>query len=316
MQKRILAAVILIAAFVFMNATQVLADAQAEYNKGYDFFAKKDFKSAIACFDKAIKENSGFVKAFTFRGYSYFMLEKYKESLNDLNTAVQLDPENSTALYYRGMANFYLGYSKKAGDDFDGVLRKQKDNAYAYFMKSVCCLRLADYAGAIHNASDTISNAPKEGEAYVIRGITYLLQNKYESAAKDFNAAMELNPNDTAFVVYKFIGDARAGKDNKAEIEGFYLKGRKNQWPHLGAGLLIDKVTPEDCIAGAKNAGTTERVKKDNEDQANFIVSQYFFMKKDTKQGNAYLAKSMDEQGPLFLIQGVVKESLEKMKGK
>ncbi len=316
MNKRLLVSVLLTVSFLIINATFVMADAQAEYNKGYDFFTKKDFKQAIACFDKAIKENSGFVKAYTFRGYSNFMLEKYKESLNDLNTAIQLDPENATALYYRGMANFFLGYSKKAAEDFDGVLRKQKENAYAYFMKATCNLRLGDYAGAIHNASDTISYAPKRGDAYVIRGIAYLLQNKYEFASKDFNVAMELNPKDNLFTVYKFIVDARAGKNNNAEIEGFFVKGKKNQWPHLGAGLLIDKVTPEDCLSGAQNAATNDKDKKINVQQANFILSQYFYMKKDTKQGDAYLAKCMADQGPLFLIQGVVKEGLEKMKGK
>jgi len=316
MKKRVLVSIVLMMSFVIMNATFVMANAQEEYNKGYEFFTKKNFKQAIACFDKAIKENSGFVKAFTLRGYSYFMLEKYKESLNDLNTAIQLDPENSTALYYRGMANFYLGHSKMAGEDFSGVLRKQKDNAYAYFMKAVCDLRLGNYAGAIHNASNTISNAPKDGDAYVVRGITYLLQKKFESASRDFNAAQELNPNDNLFTVFRFIVDARAGKDNKAEIEGFYIKGKKNQWPHLGAGLLIDKVTPEECLSGAKDAATTDKARYINEQQAQFIISQYFYMKNDNKQGDAYLTECMNDEGPLFLLQGVVKESLEKMKGK
>jgi Tfp pilus assembly protein PilF len=45
--------------------------AVAEFNKGVDFSARKDWATAIACFDKAIQLDPDYTNAYIYRGAAY-----------------------------------------------------------------------------------------------------------------------------------------------------------------------------------------------------------------------------------------------------
>ncbi|MDQ7824187.1 MAG: tetratricopeptide repeat protein [Candidatus Eremiobacteraeota bacterium] len=292
------------------------SDARAYYDRGYDFFKKKQFGEALKCFNAAIDMNKAYVKAYTFRGFTHFLLENYGQALSDLNKAIEMNPDNATALFYRGQAYFYLGHSKKAIQDYDRVLAKQPENSTVLIMRAIACYRLGDSNGAIKAASNTISYAPKAAEAYLLRGITYLKKKSYDSALKDFAWAVEMRPDIVIYNVINYIGQARSGKDVTSDMKAYYDKVKEKGWPAQALGLILGEITPKDFKDMAMETAKTKRDKSIREDQAYFFIAQYYFLKNNDTEAEEYLAKAQGDKGPFFLIQGLIKEDLEQMRGK
>jgi tetratricopeptide (TPR) repeat protein len=61
----------------------------------YMKFAQKDWKGAIAYFDKAIALKPGYAYAYSNRGYAKHMLGDNNEALKDIRKSIELDPTNS-----------------------------------------------------------------------------------------------------------------------------------------------------------------------------------------------------------------------------
>src|SRR5690606_19229134 len=64
----------------------------------------------------------------------------------------------------------------------------------------------------ISSLSSVIQNNPRDPESYNVRGSAYGRGGQYQAALKDFNTAVQLNPNfyqaySNRALIYRFLGD-------------------------------------------------------------------------------------------------------------
>ncbi|MEI6681305.1 MAG: tetratricopeptide repeat protein [Bacteroidota bacterium] len=110
----------------FLSATPVKRATQgavAFFNAANSRFRKGDLQGALACYDTAIMLNPGYVKAYNNRGILHAeALKEYKMAIADFDKAIGLDPTNGDAFLGRGTVYFYLHDMQKACRDWNSAL--------------------------------------------------------------------------------------------------------------------------------------------------------------------------------------------------
>ena len=76
----------------------------------------KDYKGAIADYNKAIEIDSNDAIAYVNRGIAKYLLKDYKGSIADNNKAIEIDPNYTKAYVNRGAAKHIL--NENSCDDF------------------------------------------------------------------------------------------------------------------------------------------------------------------------------------------------------
>lgn len=96
------------------------------FETGNFYYDTGNCSMAIDYYNKAIKLNSKYAKAYNNRAYTYMMLNDYKSALPDLDTAIKLRPTYVNALMNRGdIYNYYFMQDKeKAIADYDKVIEQ------------------------------------------------------------------------------------------------------------------------------------------------------------------------------------------------
>ena len=69
----------------------------AWYNKGLDYNYLKNYKKAIACYDKATRIDPENVDYWFQKGLSYYNLKNYKKAIACYDKATNLNPKQEKA---------------------------------------------------------------------------------------------------------------------------------------------------------------------------------------------------------------------------
>ena len=133
-------------------------DAAMAFDRGVQLKNAKKYREAIAYFDRAIRLDPEYSRAYTNRCFLYAVLDEFDRALPDCNRAVALDPSNSRALYDRGTIH---------------LATKQYDKA------------IADLSAAL-------AQAPRFGDAYGNRAVAYYGKGDHERAWQDVHKAQQL----------------------------------------------------------------------------------------------------------------------------
>jgi tetratricopeptide (TPR) repeat protein len=164
----------------------------------------KDFKGAIADFNKVISINPKYVNAYINRSISKIGLEQYQAAISDCNFVLKLDSNFKEAYNNRGsiyMNN--LNDFKSAILDFTKAIEisKNKPDNVLYFNRAGSKYELEDYIGCIEDCNIAIEIDPKFIGSYVERGRAKLMLGQNESACADFSKAVSLGYIDTIGII-------------------------------------------------------------------------------------------------------------------
>ena len=133
-------------------------DAAMVFDRGVRLKKAKKYREAIAYFDRAIRLDPEYSRAYTNRCFLYIVLDEFDRALSDCNRALELNPSDSSALYDRGTIH---------------VATKQYDRA------------IADLSAAL-------AQAPRSGDAYGNRAVAYYGKGDHERAWQDVHKAQQL----------------------------------------------------------------------------------------------------------------------------
>ncbi len=139
--------------------------APAYVNRGLACYERKDYTTALADYDQAIRLNPNLSLASNNRGLVRYVRRQYAAAVADADQAVRLDPGSDFAYRNRGNARMALG-------DLDGVLR--------------------DYDQAIRLD-------PESAISYYDRGLARKLKGDIDGALNDFINAAQRNPGDSGY---------------------------------------------------------------------------------------------------------------------
>ena len=129
-------------------------------------------------------------------------LKDYKGAIADYNKAIEINPDFSEAYENRAKAKDKLKDYEGAIVDYSEVIILSPNNSYAYYFRGGVKSSLDDYRGAIADFTKAIEIDSKFGEAYYIRGLIkqrYL--NDKDSACLDFSKAGELGESEAYEII-------------------------------------------------------------------------------------------------------------------
>jgi len=90
----------------------------------------KDYRGAIADFNKAIELSPKYGAAYYYRGYSKATLEDHRGAIADFTKVIELDPKDETAYLRRGLTKLLLEQKESGCMDFSKAGELGSEKAY------------------------------------------------------------------------------------------------------------------------------------------------------------------------------------------
>jgi tetratricopeptide (TPR) repeat protein len=152
----------------------------------------KQYDSAIFYFNSAISINAN-ADYYAHRGLAYQAKGDHEKALLDFNHALQLEPGHAVS------KNNLAALKKKEGNyaDAEKLLMEAKSSnpkAPNHF-SDIAMLQMENgrYKEAILNFDSAITNAPKDGELYLNRGLAKEKSKDLDGAMRDFEIALRID---------------------------------------------------------------------------------------------------------------------------
>jgi tetratricopeptide (TPR) repeat protein len=186
------------------------------YVQGTLYYNKKDYRAAIAQFDRAIELNPKYANAYSDRGLAYYDLRDYDKAITDYNRTLDLNPKSGIAYSNRGIVYTDLKQYDKALTDFNRAIDLNSNDAIAHNNRGVVYYSLKQNDRALADYNRSLELNPKYADAYNNRGIIYHEQKQDEKALVDYNRAIELKPNYAKAYSNRGVTYYDLGKEDKA----------------------------------------------------------------------------------------------------
>ncbi len=106
--------------------------ARKMFDEGVAAYIKKDFKTSVDLFSRAIKYDSTLALFYVSRGATRLKLARTRNAIKDFNQAINLEPTYARAYHLRGLAYEKCGETARAFQDFDRSLEIDPEYGAAY----------------------------------------------------------------------------------------------------------------------------------------------------------------------------------------
>jgi tetratricopeptide (TPR) repeat protein len=106
--------------------------ARKMFDEGVAAYIKKDFKTSVDLFSRAIKYDPSLALFFVCRGAASLKLGRSHDAIGDFNLAIKLKSTYARAYHLRGFAYEKLGQHARAFQDFDRSLEIDPEYIAAY----------------------------------------------------------------------------------------------------------------------------------------------------------------------------------------
>jgi len=211
----------------------------------------KMYEKKIEICNKTVELNPNDFKAYYLRGCTKRALENNEEAIEDFSKAIALNPEYAEAYYLRGMTECDIGRTNEGKADFDKALKLNIDFKNAYLN-----MFPAKYL------PENLKNKRIEitSEAYQKNGLRYIEQGENNEAIKNFNIALELNPNNTQ--AYKDLKYLLSNSEKNVKINPESFPSRKN-------------MSTEEKFNNICNAQVTRPMEYENDDDWDSEADRY-----------------------------------------
>jgi tetratricopeptide (TPR) repeat protein len=106
--------------------------ARKMFDEGVAAYVKKDFKTSLDLFSRAIKYDPTLALFFVCRGAASLKLGRAREAIGDFDQAIKMETTYARAFHLRGLAYEILGELARAFQDFDRSLEIDPEYGAAY----------------------------------------------------------------------------------------------------------------------------------------------------------------------------------------
>ena len=173
-------------------------DATALVDRGDDYAALDDDKSAVADYSAAIDVNPDYAYAYASRCDSLNSLQQNTQAKPDCDKAIELNPKMSYAYRVRAYIEIQQGDAKTALTDADRAVELNSNSALGFQTRCRAYVELGQNERAIQDCTDAIHLNPNIEEAYFQRGRAEIALEKWPGAIADFNQALKVSPGPNA----------------------------------------------------------------------------------------------------------------------
>ncbi len=165
-------------------------------NEGMDFLERGETGPAIEKFSESLKLNPRSTAVWFNRGQAHSQAGDFRAAVTDFNRAIELAPPFMEAVAGRGKARFLMGEFEQARHDCRQVLAADPWNETALHTSSDDLVRQGNFAAAAGLWSAAIERNPNRSAFYRHRGMVHFMAEHFPAAIADCDRAIELNPGD------------------------------------------------------------------------------------------------------------------------
>jgi tetratricopeptide (TPR) repeat protein len=175
--------------------------------KGLNEESLELFDEAYQDYDNVINLEPEFIYAYVKRGRLLARQKKYEDAMKDFNRAIKIDSTYYAAYYERGTVYQDLDQYQNSIKDYERAyylypairqtLHESLKICEGYNNLGMTNLQSGKYKAALKNFNDAINWNPNFYEPFYNRGITFRHLQLYDAAISDFNKVLDF---DTAFV--------------------------------------------------------------------------------------------------------------------
>lgn len=204
--------------------TNTHADYELEYLLGNLYFAKNDYKTAVAYYNSAIEIKTNYGDAYRGRGLTYQKMRNHKNAILDLSKALELipaDSSNAEVFRARSSAYFESGDYPSAIKDFSRLIIINPKDEHAYMKRGAAKIETGDYSGAIEDETRAIELNDDSFMAYNLRGVAKGGLKSFKPALEDLDKAIKIKFNYHAAYVNR-ASIRYALNDKKKACEDLY----------------------------------------------------------------------------------------------
>lgn len=199
----------------------------------------KDYKSALADMDEAIKLEPQFAGYFINRAFLKYHLDDYFGAMSDYDYAIGLEPTNVTARFNRGLLLAEVKENNKAIDDFSFVIKSDPDNFMAHYNRAELYSKTGQYKKAIKDYDVVLAKYPDFDGGYYARSECKRAIGDMSGGENDYNKSRALFKEKKKFAEYDPVQDTaeQEGKESDDAV--------KNKFKNLLTIENDNRVKPE-----------------------------------------------------------------------
>jgi S1-C subfamily serine protease/lipoprotein NlpI len=162
-------------------------------------YRNRDYRGALADYDRAISLNPKSAPAYNYRGVLKEKIQDIPGGLADYNQAIALNANYGEAYNNRGKLKLNrLQDSQGALADYDLAIELSPKFAIAYANRGYLQVKLRKVASGLADFNRAIQLEPNDASYYSYRGFLKIVTSDRSGALADFDRAIELNPRDAA----------------------------------------------------------------------------------------------------------------------
>ncbi|MCM1356404.1 MAG: tetratricopeptide repeat protein [Staphylococcus sp.] len=152
----------------------------------------KDYKSALADMDMAVKIQPKYTGYYINRAYLRYMNDDFYGAFADYDHAIELDPTNTIAIFNRGLLRAEVHDTNKAIEDFTTVLNLNGDDNKTLYNRAILLAEIGDFDAALSDLNKVLGTYPDFAAAYFLRYDINRRKGDMRQAEKDYNKSLAL----------------------------------------------------------------------------------------------------------------------------
>lgn len=194
---------------------------------GRSSFKKGNYEAALENFQKAMEINPNSAVYYIEYAYTLIALSKNQEAIEQLDAVyrksnVTIVKENNKRIHRgRGIAYYQMRDYDKALNEFNQALQynelKKLNVDILYYIGSIY-KEQGNYKKAISTYTTLIQKDKKDAKAYAGRALCHLLNGDYQKSQKDYDTALELEPNNYTYYFDNYHLLLQQNKEQEANI--------------------------------------------------------------------------------------------------
>lgn len=178
---------------------------------GVSYTALERLEKAIKSLSRAIEIKPKDSRAYDYRSSAFALNNQLQNALDDANMALKIDPDNPQYLISRGWIKRKIGNLDGAEEDMLQGAKAKGDLEQYFYLKGREASAQYDLEKAMKLYNKAIEIDPTYVKALNSRGATYMQQENYSLAEKDFTTALLYAEDD--FVMYRNRCNTRLNLD-------------------------------------------------------------------------------------------------------
>ncbi|HPS92084.1 MAG TPA: tetratricopeptide repeat protein [Methanothrix sp.] len=203
---------------IFLLSAICLAEETEYFDwKGNKLSGEKNYTGALIYFDKALRQEPGYIDAWIHKGDAQRALKEYNASIDSYRGALKIDSQKAAA--WSGITEDYTALKDFTNASIAAAKTTELDNSKANWLREGNLMQTQEkYQEAVVKYEEALTVDPAYKDALYKKGVMLMALNNLTDAAKQFDQALQADPN---------FKQAYVAKGVILEADGKFLEAQK-----------------------------------------------------------------------------------------